>query len=79
MTDYLNSADIAESKRVLLWWQKRGLQYTASGYGAKIPSEHMVRIGQRWHRVYVMCYGNSGSAYIIRNGQRQFIREDFLS
>lgn len=40
--------------------------FTLSGYGGKIPTRHMVQIDghKRWFRVYVMCYSNSGSAYI---------------
>ena len=45
-------------------WQEKGLSYTASGYGAKIPSPHMVLLHGRWRRVYIACWGNSGSAYI---------------
>lgn len=47
-----------------LWWQERGLQFTATGYGARIPSRYMVKYNGRWRRVYVACFSNSGSAYI---------------
>jgi hypothetical protein len=43
-----------------------------SGYGAKIPTRYMVKYnsGKRyeanhWRRVYMMQYGNAGSAYIM--------------
>ena len=42
---------------------------TASGYGGKIPTRYMIRYADRWHRVYMMQYGNSGSAYILKGGQ----------
>ena len=45
-------------------WQEMGLSYTKSGYGSKIPSQHMVLLHGRWRRVYIACWGNSGSAYI---------------
>jgi hypothetical protein len=51
-----------------LWWQEKGLSYTASGYGAKIPSARMVYIDGRWRRVYVTQYGNAGSAWILVKG-----------
>lgn len=46
-----------------------------TGYGRKIPIRYMIKYesgkkyeSNRWRRVYVMQYGNSGSAYIfIRN------------
>jgi hypothetical protein len=42
--------------------------HSASGYGGKIPTRHMLRYAGRWRRVYVMCYSNSGTAYIVVNG-----------
>lgn len=37
---------------------------TVTGYGARIPTEHMVKWEGRWRRVYVANWGNSGTAYI---------------
>jgi hypothetical protein len=53
-------------KRSLLWWQKAGLSYTGSGYGRKIPTEHMVKLpgSDRWRRVYVAIFSNAGTAYV---------------
>lgn len=48
----------------LLPWQKAGLSYTASGYGAKIPTQYRVRWLGRWRRVYCRIYSNSGTLYI---------------
>lgn len=53
-----------------LWWQEKGLSYTASGYGAKIPTQYMVFGGGRWRRVYCAIYSNVGTLYIIVNGER---------
>lgn len=60
-----NLKDI-DHKVVPLWWQEKGLQYTRSGYGRKIPTRYMVRIpGQtRWRRVYCCCFSNSGTCYV---------------
>lgn len=41
-----------------------GLSWTASGYGRRIPTEHMVKHDGRWRRVYVCQFGNAGTAYI---------------
>ena len=46
---------------------------TVSGYGAKIPTRYRVRHLGRVRRVYVMQYGNAGSAYIVVGGVTQFI------
>jgi hypothetical protein len=40
----------------------------ADGYGGKIPTRYRVRVDGRWRRVYVACWSNSGTAYIVRNG-----------
>jgi hypothetical protein len=45
-----------------------------SGYGSKLPSRWMLQIdGKRWHRVYIICYSNSGSAYILIKGEQHFL------
>ena len=56
-----------ESKVELLWWQDKGVSFTVSGYGARIPSAYMVRWKGRWRRVYLAQYSNAGSAYIGRS------------
>jgi len=56
--------EFVEHKESPLWWQERGLSFTASGYGARIPTVYMVKYLGRWRRVYSCCYGNSGTCYI---------------
>jgi hypothetical protein len=41
---------------------------TQSGYGAAMPSDHMVKYNGRWRRVYVANHGNAGTAYIGKPG-----------
>jgi len=43
---------------------------SASGYGAKIPTRYMVRVGNYWRRVYCACWSNVGTLYIMRKGQK---------
>ena len=59
-----------ERKLVPMEHHKRGLQYTRSGYGGRIPTEHMVKLpGQpRWRRVYVAQWSNLGTAYVGPRG-----------
>ena len=45
-------------------WQERGLMYTATGYGRKIPTRYMVQSGGKWRRVYCCIFSNSGTLYI---------------
>jgi len=51
-------------------WQKAGLSYTATGYGAKIPTRHMVRINDRWYRVYCTIYSNAGTCWVSKGGKK---------
>lgn len=46
---------------------------TASGYGAKLPTSHMLRIGNRWRRVYAICYGNASTCFIMLNRMRYIV------
>jgi len=54
----------ADHKDAPLWWQSRGLTYTATGYGKRIPTRHMVRFNGRWRRVYCCIFSNAGTLYI---------------
>lgn len=43
---------------------KLGLQWTASGYGSRIPTEYMILLHGVWRRVYCICYSNAGTLFI---------------
>jgi hypothetical protein len=61
-----------------LWWQKQGLQQTASGYGRKLVTPYMLAIpgaAHPYYRVYAICFSNCASHYILRNGGRLFVRD----
>jgi hypothetical protein len=59
-----------------LAWQRRGLQETATGYGAKLTSERMVLLPDgRKRRIYITCYSNNGSAWITLGGKRLYLRD----
>ena len=47
-----------------LWWQTKGLQQTASGYGARLVTPYMVKFNDKWRRVYCRIYSNIGTLYI---------------
>ena len=57
-----------------LWWQLKGLSYTVSGYGGKIPTSKMIRHAGRLKRVYCMIYSNLGTCYILDHGNRLILR-----
>jgi hypothetical protein len=79
MVDYLQNSEIQSVRRKLLWWQARGISYTATGYGRKIPTTVQIRIGNRWHRVYCVCYSNTGSCYVVRQGKPVYIDESYVN
>ena len=59
---------MAESRR-LLDWQRRGLQYTATGYGTKIPTSKVIKWSDgKVRRVYCDIYSNAGSCYCLIHG-----------
>jgi len=62
--------DACEVKVNLLPWQKMGLSYTATGYGSKIPTSKMVRLNNRWHRIYCAIYSNIGTCYVVSKGEK---------
>lgn len=59
---------LAMSER-LLEWQRRGLQYTATGYGTKIPTSKVIAWSDgKVRRVYCDIYSNAGSCYCMIHG-----------
>ncbi len=59
-----------------LWFHKQQLMQTSTGYGKKLATPWMLRIGKRWHRVYVMCFSNCGTSYVVWKGENYVIRND---
>lgn len=46
---------------------------TLCGYGKNLPSRVEIQTqDKRWHRVRVICFSNSGSAYITIKGKTVF-------
>lgn len=64
-----------EHKESIMSWQERGLSFTASGYGHKIPTVYMVKYLGRWHRVYCRIFSNSGTCYILSKGEEIRVTE----
>ncbi len=54
-----------ETKVDMMPHQERGLSYTATGYGHKIPTTYKVKHNNRWKRVYCRVFSNIGSLYIL--------------
>ncbi len=56
-----------------LWWHKRGLSKTASGYGGKIESSYKISFEGRLYRIYHTCYGNASSAWFTSKGRKVYV------
>jgi hypothetical protein len=54
-------------------WQKRGLQQTATGYGAKLTSPYKINFEDKLYRLYVTQYGNAGSTWFRVRGRKIFV------
>lgn len=49
---------------------------TATGYGGKIPTAHMIEYLGVWRRVYAMVYGNGGTPYVLVKGESVVLDAD---
>jgi hypothetical protein len=67
-TMYYLPVDTADLTVKELDWQRRGLMQTASGYGRKLTTRYTVHFNGRARRVYCCCQSNSGTCYIIHDG-----------
>lgn len=74
-TDGFYVNDGFEMKTNILPWQDKGLSYTASGYGAKIPTPFMLIIGKVSYRIYCRIFSNVGTTYIISKGEKYIVRD----
>jgi len=45
------------------------------GYGSKITTDYECRVGNKWHRVYLIQISNAGSHYVTVGGQRYYVRD----
>lgn len=66
----VNRTDLIENP---LWFHKRGLQETRSGYGSKLRMPYMIKHENRTYRVYCQIYSNVGSTYILSKGKRIYV------
>ena len=70
---------VGSNSVVELFRDNRAPRYgnTVSGYGRKLPTKYRIKFtDNRIRRVYVMQYGNSGSAYVVVNGVVVFLDSD---
>ena len=69
MLVYLDPSRVTASRQT-----EAPLHRSRTGYGAKLPTSWLLQLdGKRWHRVYVVCWSNSGSAYVCSKGASLFL------
>jgi len=66
---------IQDAKQEFLWWQKKRLSYTRSGYGRRIPTSYKIKVNNRWLRVYCCIYSNSGTLYVKKFTAENIIQD----
>lgn len=51
--------------------------YSSYSSSAKMmPTRHWLKIGNKWHRVYMVRYiGGTAKVFILKGGKRLFLRE----
>lgn len=52
---------------------RAGLTWTATGYGARIPTVHMVKFRGIWRRVYAAQFANVGTLYVGKRAAGLFV------
>lgn len=59
-----------------LWYHTQGLSQTATGYGSKLTSSRCVKLPNgQIRRIYISCYSNIGTAWIVLNGELHVVRD----
>ena len=53
-----------------LWYHKRRLMQTSSGYGDKLVTEWMIHFEGLIRRVYCACHSNCGMLYFFVKGEK---------
>lgn len=56
-----------------LWWQKQGLQQTASGYGHKLITALKIDFEGKLYRLYATCFSNVASVWFTYRGERIYV------
>lgn len=56
-----------------MWWHRRGLQETATGYGARLTMSRKIHFEGRLRRLYCTIYSNNGSVWFETRGRRIYV------
>lgn len=64
MQTFTINGEAVPAKHAPLYCHHHGLMQTATGYGSRIATAHMVKYRNKWRRVYCCIYSNIGTCYI---------------
>lgn len=56
-----------------LWFHRRNLSQTVSGYGARLTTSKKIHFNNRFYRIYCTQYGNAGSCWFKAKGKKIFV------
>lgn len=66
---YLDPKQVINAKKTIAPYNR-----SRTGYGSKIPTQWLLQLdNKRWYRVYVICYSNAGSSYIITKSGKVYL------
>ncbi len=54
-------------------WMARGLQQTASGYGARLNTGRKIYYNGKLYQLYATCFSNAASVWFTVKGQRIYV------
>lgn len=63
----VNREDLIEAP---MWFHKKGLQETPSGYGRRLNSGYKIMFNGRQYRCYVTIFSNSGTMWFKSKGTK---------
>jgi hypothetical protein len=64
------STEQVEHVEAPMYHHLNNLSYTATGYGAKLPTQYKIKWAGRWYRVYSICFSNCSTEYILSKGKK---------
>ncbi len=67
---YANREELIDAP---MWFHKRGLQQTASGYGRRLNTGKKIKFNDKAYRLYATCYSNAASVWFVANGKRIYV------
>ena len=72
-TIYLNIDNPEQVQIEPLEWQEQSLQYTATGYGSKVPTRYKAFVKGKFRRVYCRIFSNIGTCFVMLGKEKKIV------